>query len=352
MSDFRIDKITNRDGSAGTQIAGISTFSGTSGMQLPAGPTEYRGGRGRAVRCGGRISPANRSEMDYVEIATAGNAVTFGDLVVARAEIAGLSNSIRGIFACGYTNSPAARKNDMDYFTIASGGQAVDFGDNTQSRNSPGSASSSTRGLVAGGYAPSPQHPNVIDYVEIMTIGNAIDFGDLPTDRFGVIGCASPTRAVFAGGGPHSPGAADTRNKKEIYEVTIASKGNAIEFGTLSQGRVSGGGSGNSVRGLFSGGYAPGPGANGQNTIDYITIASGGNAIDFGDRTVVGGYVTSTSTSIRSITVGERTPGGTSTNRIDYVTIMTKGNATDFGDAHSDWAMGTLSDSHGGLGGY
>ena len=43
MSDFRIDKITNRDGSAGTQIAGITTFSGTSGMQLPVGPTEYRG---------------------------------------------------------------------------------------------------------------------------------------------------------------------------------------------------------------------------------------------------------------------------------------------------------------------
>ena len=37
MSEFRIDKITNRDGSAGTQIAGISTFSGTSGMQLPVG---------------------------------------------------------------------------------------------------------------------------------------------------------------------------------------------------------------------------------------------------------------------------------------------------------------------------
>ena len=50
MSDFRIDKITNRDGSAGTQICGVSTFSGTSGMQLPVGPTEYRGGRGRDIQ--------------------------------------------------------------------------------------------------------------------------------------------------------------------------------------------------------------------------------------------------------------------------------------------------------------
>tara|TARA_B100001094_G_C17963461_1_gene686633 strand:- start:61 stop:909 length:849 start_codon:yes stop_codon:yes gene_type:complete len=42
MSDFRIDKITNRDGSAGTQIAGITTFSGTSGIVMPSGNTLYK----------------------------------------------------------------------------------------------------------------------------------------------------------------------------------------------------------------------------------------------------------------------------------------------------------------------
>ena len=55
MSDFRIDKITNRDGSAGTQICGVSTFSGTSGMVMPGGPTEYRGGRGRGITGGGFV---------------------------------------------------------------------------------------------------------------------------------------------------------------------------------------------------------------------------------------------------------------------------------------------------------
>ncbi len=39
MSDFRIDKITNRVGDAGTQIAGITTFSGTSGIVMPSGNT-------------------------------------------------------------------------------------------------------------------------------------------------------------------------------------------------------------------------------------------------------------------------------------------------------------------------
>ena len=37
MSEFRIDKITNRVGDRGTAIAGITTFSGTSGMIIPSG---------------------------------------------------------------------------------------------------------------------------------------------------------------------------------------------------------------------------------------------------------------------------------------------------------------------------
>ena len=49
MSEFRIDQVTNRSGEAGTSVSGITTFSGTSGMILPNGPSEYRGERGRGV---------------------------------------------------------------------------------------------------------------------------------------------------------------------------------------------------------------------------------------------------------------------------------------------------------------
>ena len=42
MSDFRIDKITNREGTRGTQVAGITTFSGISGVTIPSGPTSMR----------------------------------------------------------------------------------------------------------------------------------------------------------------------------------------------------------------------------------------------------------------------------------------------------------------------
>ena len=98
MSEFRVDKITNRTGETGPQIAGISTFSGTSGMAMPSGSTEYRGGRGRGVFLGGYINPAYSNQMCFVEIATAGNAIDFGDLTVTKSfNNAGMSNSHGGL---------------------------------------------------------------------------------------------------------------------------------------------------------------------------------------------------------------------------------------------------------------
>ena len=153
MSDFRIDKITNRDGSAGTQIAGISTFSGTSGMQLPVGPTEYRGGRGRAVRCGGRIAPANRSEMDYVEIATTGNATDFGDLSTGAGSGGVMSSSTRGVVSLSWAPNVPSYSAVMDYLTYSSSGGVSHFGDLITARGSLNTsvASNNTRGLVGGG---------------------------------------------------------------------------------------------------------------------------------------------------------------------------------------------------------
>ena len=96
MSDFRVDQITNRVGDAGTQIAGISTFSGTSGMIIPSGPTEFRGGRGRGV-FGSGGTPSSTTVMDVIEIATTGDAIDFGDLLSTHKEGAGLSNAHGGL---------------------------------------------------------------------------------------------------------------------------------------------------------------------------------------------------------------------------------------------------------------
>ena len=104
-------------------------------------------------------------------------------------------------------------------------------------------------------------------------------------------------------------------------------------------------GSGSATRGIFWGSVtAP------RNTIDYITIATTGNAPEFGDSTLDLGYGNSCSSPIRSVRGGGQ--DGTATNVIEYVSIATTGDAVDFGDLSTidHRACGTYSNGHGGLG--
>ena len=72
----------------------------------------------------------------------------FGDLTVAKQEMnAGLSDNVRGVFGGGQVPSAPIRLNSIDYVTIASTGNAQDFGDLTGERNSSGSASDSHGGI-------------------------------------------------------------------------------------------------------------------------------------------------------------------------------------------------------------
>jgi len=86
------------------------------------------------------------------------------------------------------------------------------------------------------------------------------------------------------------------------------------------------------------------------NDIVYITIATTGDASDFGDLSEAREHTSATSNSIRGIWGGGVTP--TYYNNIQYVTISTTGNTNDFGDLIVDnskaYSM-TTSDSHGGL---
>ena len=62
----------------------------------------------------------------------------------------------------------------------------------------------------------------------IATLGNARDFGDLTGNRAGMGGgCASPTRGVFGGG--YTPSLSDVMDS-----VQIMSTGNAVDFGNLA----------------------------------------------------------------------------------------------------------------------
>ena len=150
--------------------------------------------------------------------------------VIAVADNEWLTESIsywgRGLFGGGSTGSDS---NVIDYVTIASTGNATDFGDLTVARYGLAGCSSTTRGLFAGGYSPTS---NVIDYVTIASTGNATDFGDLTVARYYLAGCSSSTRGLFGGGNTGS-------YSNVIDYVTIASTGNATDFGNLTVSRSS-----------------------------------------------------------------------------------------------------------------
>ena len=84
------------------------------------------------------------------------------------------------------------------------------------------------------------------------------------------------------------------------------------------------------------------------NTMDYFTIASTGNATDFGDLTVAvrGGF--GMSNSSRGLLAGGNNPSDQ--NTIGYITIASTGNATDYGDLILGSSFGAPgSNGHGGL---
>lgn len=275
--------------------------------------------------------------VQQIEISTAGTATDFGNLSGYPSRHAGCSSATRGLFGGG--GSPSAL---IGYITIASAGDFTSFGNLTVAREYLQAASNSTRGVFGGGSDVST-NSNVIDYVTIASTGNATDFGDL-TETQGSKGSnavASPTRAVFAGGQTGF----NTKTNVIGY-VTIASTGNAIDFGDLIQSAAVVSGCSNSTRGVLSGGY-PDPFTN---RIEYITIASAGNSVDFGDLTSSrAGFAAMASATRAVFACGNESGVGTS-NRIDYVTIASTGNAVDFGDA-----LGTATDNagvssgHGGL---
>lgn len=270
--------------------------------------------------------------IDYVDITTAGNATDFGDLIASDRFLGGFGSATRGIFSGGDNT------NRIQYVTIATTGNATDFGDMsyTPDNNGEGGCSNSTRGMNGGGYNAGFQ--NNIDYVTIATTGNGTDFGNLTSGRYGTSALASPTRGVWSGG--------DTGSFQNVIDyVTISSTGNASDFGDLTSVRRDSASLSSSTRGVIGGSYtAPGSTPLYRN-LDYITIASTGNAANFGDITVYSGFAGGAGTS--GSTKGLFALG---TANIDQITIATTGSAADFGDLTSSRSQLTATSSyHGGL---
>jgi len=325
-----------RDFTSGTEFRGVTTFDTQGYFVPPSGTTEQRG-RGRGL-FGGAMSPSFNDTIDLINIPSMGNAVDFGDIFTGRYTGA-CSSSTRAVFGGG--EDPSSVTNVMDFVTIATNSDAINFGDLTQARRQAAGCSSQTRGLFGGGSTPT--NVDTIDFITIASKGDAEDFGNLTVARRGVMSCSSPVRGVWAGGiGPGS-------TFDVIDYVTISSTGNALDFGDLTTDRrnIADGGCSSQVRGVFAGGRRVPADAN-STVIDYITIASTGNAQDFGDITTATAGVSACSTLIRGVFAGGYQP--TIVNTMEYVTIASTGDAKDFGDLTiTGHSRAGCSDSHGGI---
>ena len=174
------------------------------------------------------------------------------------------------------------------------------------------------RGIIFGGFEPGIGHV-MIQQFEVSTLGNTSSFGDLIESTYSNGGgCSSETRGLTAGSSPGS---------NTIQYITIASSGDSIDFGDLSQGRAYTSGTSSSTRGIWGGGYAQSPVSANLNSIEYAEISTLGNAADFGDLISLTNDIGTCSSPTRAVFAG----GGAGVDAIQYVTIASKGNATEFG---------------------
>ena len=236
--------------------------------------------RTRGIAFGGGNTPDNI--IEFITISSTGNAADFGDMIQHRRNAGAGSNGVRGVVIGGWTN-PAANPgyhNLIDFITIATEGNALDFGDMINNGESQFAVANSPTRIVYGQYGTPSGASNTIEYLTTSTLGNASDFGDVSGDtRSSGAGGGNVVRGIFGGG--QAPNQPSYTPQDEIHYLTISSLGNTIDFGDLSEQRSNLNGCSSPTRMTFNGGYTPSI----TNKIDYIKIMSGGSALDFGDLT-------------------------------------------------------------------
>ena len=300
----------------------------------------------RGLFGGGEAGANNEvTTTDYITISTTGNGIDFGNLTAHRRHLGACADRTRGLFMGGHT-APGGHGDTVDFFTIATTGNATDFGNLTAGSSRTTGFNNSTRGVRAGG---NP-FTDTMDFGTIQSTGNFADFGNLQSSRREVMTGASPTRGIITCGQDPSSG---NQGVNTIEFVITSTTGNTQDFGDMVKTRRGGAGCSNSVRAVFGTGYiAPAPSNTASSEIDYITIATLGNAINFGDLTY---DRLETFGAVASHTRGVFGAGNDGSDgfvtTIDYVQIMSTGNGVDFGDLQeARGGAAGCSNGNGGLG--
>ena len=327
-----------------TDSSKMECFNGTKWMQVSVSSPDLgkttnsdNHGAARGIFAGG-ADPNHSSMIQAFDITTTGSCFEFGHLSVDRYYIMGCSSRTRAVWAAG--SEGGGYVDTIEYSTIASTGNYTAFGElvGPDRHNTGGGCGNQTRGLYMGGESPGKH--SEIDYITIASTGNSVNFGHLSADRATTAAMASPTRGVIVGGIEGS--AVNT-----IEYVTLATTGSIKDFGDQHKQVYGGGGGGSSTRGVVMGGYSHPVNVK---SIEYITIATTGNSSNFGDMQYERRYGACCSSPIRAVYCGGLNPVLEET--MEAITIATEGIAVDFGNlADHMFAIshcGT-SNAHGGL---
>jgi len=315
MSKLNISKLTNENEDGAPKITGISTFSSNAFVEVPKGSTAKRP---EYVSPGMIRFNTDSGHLEYY------NGVEWTEVLVANNTLDGGARGIVG------ARATPAFINNIEYFTISTLGNGTDFGDMSSGRYLYGCFASSTRGVFTGGNGTTSR----IESITISSTGNAIvDSGTLVSGRYLTTGCSNSTRGLTAGG---FPGAGALSS---IEYTTIASLGNAQTFGDLNEPLRVPTAYASSTRGVFAGGYNPSPATVQSNVIQYVTISTTGNTIDFGDLVMgSGSNASAVGSSTRAVFGGFSSP---SRNNLDFITISSTGDSQDFGDLYFSLTVGT-----------
>lgn len=257
-------------------LGNASAFGSLSTGRREAGGAS-NGVDGKGMCAGGINSSTRLSSVEYRQITTGVPASGgFGNLLNARRVIVGLDNSIndRAVFTggIGQTNEFIS---DAEYYTVSTGGNATPYGNLLNHTDSAGvSNGSNDRGVYTMGAAS-------MRYITISTISTSLSFPSLVTSRPRLAAASNSIndKALF-GGGSTNVSFGPFIDSTDL--VNIATAATASFFGNLTVARAQFPAASNGIneRAIFMCGHIF---TADTTTIDYFTINSLSNALEFGD---------------------------------------------------------------------
>jgi len=322
MSKINVRSFSNENEDGAPDLVGVSTFSSTAYFVPTKGTTAQR--PSDHVEVGSIRFNTDTANLEFYR----GHTLGWSQFELIDPDLGGGTGSNTGLGTralFGGSGDPADGRDDILFLTISTLGNTQVFGELSSQKYATAGLGSRTRGVFAGGYNPS--QVNIIEFVTFASLGNVTDFGDTTYVARDMGGLASATRGLFFGGisTPNSPSGTNT-----IDYITISSEGNAVDFGDAHAAVEGMSGMSSSTRGLICGGSNP---SGGKNNISFVTISTTGDVTDFGDMQAARHTFATGSNSTRGMIGGGRTPDTASgINTIDFVTIATTGDAQNFGD--------------------